>query len=328
MKLLGQKTLPMGMGCWAIGGPFYSGTTPLGFSNVDDAESIRAIRATLDAGLRVFDTAAVYGAGHSERLLGQALKGTPDAVIISKLGTAIDENTRQMLHDETGVDQVVPAIDRCLRRLNRDCVDIMLLHLNELPIEKARPIFEQMEIARQAGKLRAYGWSTDFPERARAMLDLEGFIGIQHAMNIFADVPTIQKTVEKSGLVAFLRSPLAMGLLTGKFDQNTVIPDTDVRSVNNAKRDYFQDARPAGVHLQNLAAIREVLQSGGRTLAQGALCWLLAKSERNFPIPGARTEKQATENAGAVVHGPLSADTMAEIEKLIDRQPEGAPRAR
>ena len=328
MKLLGQDILPMGMGCWAIGGQFYAGSVPHGFPNVDDAESTRAIRATLDAGLRLFDTAAVYGAGHSERLLGQVLKDQSDAIIVSKLGTAIDEDKRQVLHDETKPDEVIPAIERSLRRLNRDCVDVMLLHLNALPIATARPIFEQMEIARQMGKLRAYGWSTDFPDSAKEMMDLEGFIGIEHAMNLFVDVPTVQKTANDGGLVAFLRSPLAMGLLTGKYDGTTVMPEADVRSVNNEKRDYFRDAKPAEAHLRNLAAIRELLQTDGRTLAQGALCWLLAKSPQNVPVPGARTEKQAIENAGAVAYGPLPDAVMSEIEALMDRAPEGPPRAR
>lgn len=327
-EILGQDVLPMGMGCWAIGGQFYAGSQPHGFPGIDDAESKRAIRATIDAGLRVFDTAAVYGAGHSERLLGETLKDQPNAIIISKLGTAIDEDTRQVLHDETHPNDVIPAIERSLRRLDRDHIDIMLLHLNALPIETARPIFEQMEVARQDGKIRAYGWSTDFPESAKAMLDLEGFIGIEHAMNLFVDVPTIQTTVQETGLIALLRSPLAMGLLTGKYDAATVMPKEDVRSVNNAKRDYFQDGTPAVAHLQNLAAIRELLQVDGRTLAQGALCWLLAKSERNIPVPGARTEKQAVENAAAVSFGPLPDNVMSEIEALIEREPEGAPRAR
>lgn len=328
MKLLDQDILPMGMGCWAIGGQFHAGATPHGFPDIDDAESLRAIKATLDAGLRVFDTAAVYGAGHSERVLGQALKNTPDAIVISKLGTAIDEDARKVLHDETKPGEVLPAIERSLRRLDRDHIDIMLLHLNALDIAIARPIFEQMELARQAGKLRAYGWSTDFPASASAMCDLEGFIGIEHAMNVFMDVPTIQKTVSEKGLAAFLRSPLAMGLLTGKYSSTTVMADTDVRSVNNEKRDYFQDARPAEWHLRNLDAIRELLQSDGRTLAQGALCWLLAKSESNIPIPGARTEGQAAENAAALAFGPLSQSVMDEIEYLIERPPEGPPRAR
>lgn len=328
MKVLGQDVLPMGMGCWAIGGQFYSGPQPQGFPDIDDAESMRAIRATLDAGLRVFDTAAVYGAGHSERILGRALRDTPDAIIVSKLGTAIDEDTRHILQNESQASEVIPAIDRSLQRLNRDHVDVMLLHLNALPVETARPIFEQMEVARQQGKLRAYGWSTDFPESVEAMCDLEGFIGVEHAMNVFVDVPTMQKTVSEHGLVALLRSPLAMGLLTGKYDSTTEMPETDVRSVNTTRRDYFQDAKPAASHLRNLAAIRELLQMDGRTLAQGALCWLLAKSDRNIPLPGARTAEQATENAAALEFGALPDHAMSEIEPLINRPPEGPPRAR
>ena len=328
MQILGQEVLPMGMGGWAIGGQFYAGTVPCGFPNVDDAESRRAIRATLDAGVRVFDTAAVYGAGHSERLLGEALKDQPDAIVVSKLGTAMDEAARQMLQDQPEAADVIPAIEGSLRRLNRDHVDVMLLHLNALPIATARPIFEQMEIAKDMGKIRAYGWSTDFPQSAAAMADMDGFIGIEHAMNLFADVPTIQKTVAEHDLIALLRSPLAMGLLTGKYDSATVMPDKDVRSVNSERRDYFRDAKPAEAHLRNLAAIRELLQTQGRTVAQGALCWLLAKSDRNIPVPGARTERQAVENAGAVAFGPLPQDVMSEIEALMERTPEGPPRAR
>ncbi len=328
MKVLGQNVASIGMGCWAIGGQFFSGETPHGFPDVDDTESRRTLRAAIDCGVRVFDTAAVYGAGHSERLLGEVLKDQADAVIVSKLGTAIDEDRRLVLQDETEAKDVMPAIDASLKRLNRDRVDIMLLHLNALPIETARPIFEEMEKARLAGKLRAYGWSTDFPESAKAMLDLEGFIGIEHAMNLFVDVPSIQATVEQKNLVALLRSPLAMGLLTGKYNSSTKMPAADVRSVNNSKRDYFHDAKPAPAHLRNLDAIRDILQSDGRTLAQGSLCWLLAKSDCNLPVPGARSVKQIEENAGAADFGPLPATAMAEIEALIERAPEGPPRAR
>ena len=328
MEILGQNVLPMGMGCWAIGGQFYAGSDPLGFPDINDKESHDTIRATLDAGVRVFDTAAVYGAGHSERLLGKALKDQPDAIIISKLGTAMDEGTRQILHNQPEASTVLPAIEASLRRLNRDHVDIMLLHLNSLPITEARPIFEQMEKARQEGKIRAYGWSTGFPESAKAMTDLEGFVGIEHAMNVFMNTPTIQSVAEKHKLIAWQRSPLAMGLLTGKYDDTTVMPDTDVRSVNNERRDYYHNAKPAPHHMRNLAAIRDLLQSDGRTIAQGSLCWLLAKSEQNMPIPGARTVKQAKENAAALDFGPLPQSIMDEIETLIIREPEGEPRTR
>jgi aryl-alcohol dehydrogenase-like predicted oxidoreductase len=328
MNLLGNDVAPLGMGCWAIGGRFFDGDQPLGFPDADDDVSARTLHAALDAGIRVFDTAAVYGTGHSERLLGTALKGRNDALIISKLGTAFDEQTRQVLADQTDAADVKVAIDGSLRRLQRDHIDVMLLHLNALPVAVATPIFEEMEKARQAGKVRAYGWSTDFPASTAAMAGMQGFIGIEHAMNVFIDVPSIQSTVEQHDLIAFIRSPLAMGLLTGKFDRSSIVPSDDVRSVNSEKRDYFRDGKASPKHLANLQAVRDLLQTGGRTLAQGALGWLMAKSDRNLPLPGARTVEQVTDNAGAIDFGPLPDDVMRQVETIIRREPEGEPRAR
>lgn len=328
MKLLGTEIAPLGMGCWPIGGPFYAGDEPLGFSGAEDGESLRTIHAALDAGIRLFDTAAVYGAGHAERLLGKALKDRPEALIISKIGMGFDEGSKQVLEDETNPATVLPAIERCLGRLQRDCIDVMLLHLNALPVETAAPIFAEMEKARQAGKIRAYGWSTDFPASAEAMAGQQGFLGIEHAMNVFVDVPTIQAAVERHDLVAFIRSPLAMGILTGKFDRDSKMAEDDVRASNAVWRDYFQDGRVAPKYLNGLAAVKELLQTGGRTLAQGALCWLMAKSERNIPLPGARTVAQMQDNAGAVAHGKLPQAVMDEIETLLQREPDDELRPR
>ncbi len=328
MKILGNEIPPLGMGCWAIGGPFYSGEQSLGFANVDDETSIRTIHAAYEVGIRLFDTAAVYGAGHSEHLLGAALKNRPEALIISKLGTSFDEHSKQVLGDDPDSANVGAAIDASSKRLQRDRIDVMLLHLNSLPVEQAMPIFEQMEKVRQSGKIRAYGWSTDFPNSAAAMAKMEGFIGVEHAMNVFVDVPTMQSTVEQNQLIAFIRSPLAMGILTGKFDETSTLGSDDVRAMNSDRRDYFQDGKVAPKYLRNLNTIKELLQTGGRTLSQGALGWLMAKSPRNMPLPGARTVEQIQENAGALEHGPLPANVMKELEALIHREPEGEARAR
>lgn len=326
MKILGNDIAPLGMGCWAIGGAFYSGEQPLGFANVDDETSTRTIHAALEAGVRLFDTAAVYGAGHSERLLGTALKGR-DALIISKLGTSFDEQLKQVLGDDVDRANVETAIDASRRRLQRDHIDIMLLHLNALSVERAKPLFEQMEQARLSGKIRAYGWSTDFPASAAAMAKMRGFIGVEHAMNVFVDVPTMQATVEQNRLMAFIRSPLAMGVLTGKFDDASTITRDDVRAVNSDRRDYFRDGKVAAKYLDSLGIIRELLQTGGRTLSQGALGWVMAKSDRNIPLPGAKTVEQIQDNAGAIGFGPLPVGVMGEIEALIHREPEGEARA-
>lgn len=328
MNLLGSEIPPLGMGCWAIGGPFYRGDRPLGWSNVEDGESRRTIHAALEAGIRLFDTAAVYGAGHAERLLGEELKDQPDVLVVSKIGLAYDKTTKQLTGDQTDPAEVLPAIDRCLTRLQRDRIDILLLHLNDVAVARATPIFDEMERARQAGKIRAYGWSTDFPGRIAAMADREGFVAVEHAMNLFMDVPSVQGAVTEGGLTALIRSPLAMGVLSGRFTRDSTLPSDDIRSTSDGPRDYFREGRVDPAALSRLDAVRELLTVGRRTLVQGALCWLLAKSDRNLPVPGARTAAQMQENAGALDHGPLPADVMAEIETLMDRPPEGPARPR
>jgi len=100
----------------------------------------------------------------------------------------------------------------------------MLLHLNTLPVDVAAPVFEAMENARQAGKKRAFGWSTDYPSSVATMADMDGFAAVEHAMNVFVDVPAIQKKVCDHDLVALTRSPQAMGLLAGKCDAASEIP--------------------------------------------------------------------------------------------------------
>lgn len=324
MKFLGTDIAPLGMGCWPIGGPMFSGEQPLGYSNTDDAESIRTIHAALDGGIRLFDTAAAYGAGHAERLLAQALKDRPDALVVTKIGIAIDEETKQLTGDEIDPRSVIPAIDRGLRRLERDQIDILLFHQNDFPLDQALPIFDEMDKARRAGKIRAYGWSTDFPASARAVAKREGFVAVEHAMNVLLDAPKMQGVTREEGLHSLIRSPLAMGLLTGKYGRQSKMPATDIRATANPKTDYFRDARANPRFLAQFESIQELLKTGGRSQTQGALCWLWAKSAENIPIPGARTVAQMEEIAQAIEYGPLPDSIMAQIEELIERDPADA----
>lgn len=320
MMFLNTEIKPLGMGCWPIGGPMFSGGESVGYAGADDEESVRVIHAALDRGIRLFDTAAAYGAGHAERLLGQALRKRPEALVVTKIGIAIDERTKQLIGDEVDPQSVLPAIDRCLARLDRDTIDAVLLHQNGLSVEEAEPIFDQMARAREAGKVRAFGWSTDFSKSIAAVADRDGFAVVEHAMNVFLDVPRVQQAVERAGLVSLIRSPLAMGLLGGKYDASSRVPADDIRGTGKAKTPYFADARPGPEYLRMLDAVRELLTTDGRTLAQGAICWLWAKGAQNLPIPGARTADQIEGLAGALHFGPLPASTMGEIEKVIERE--------
>lgn len=318
----------IGMGCWAIGGPFWSGDVPVGYAGADKSESIRAIHTAWSGGVRVYDTSAVYGAGQSEHLLGEALAQRPEAVIVSKLGHSFDENTRQMTGSRFDRAYVKASVEDSLRRLRRDQIDTILLHLNDLPVDQAEAVFATLEELRVQGKVRAYGWSTDFWDQLDAVAGAPHFQSVEHAMNLFFDAPSICEVADKHDLTQLIRSPLGMGVLTGKFSTGAAVPRDDVRHNSSDWQGYFEGGKARGRFVDQLASVRELLMPGGRTLTQGALCWLLAKSSRALPVPGAKTAAQAEENAGALVHGPLTPATMSEIESILSRPLEGPPRAR
>lgn len=318
----------IGLGCWAIGGPFYEGDTPLGYGEVSDADARATIDAAYDAGIRVFDTAAVYGCGTSERRLGAALKGRDDALVVTKLGFHFDETTKQVLGVETSPAGLRRALEGSLQRLQREQVDMVLLHLNSMPVDEAAGVFDTFETLRSEGKVAAFGWSTDFPDSVQAMAGRPGFQAIQHAMNVFVDVPSIVAKGAENGLAAFIRSPLAMGLLGGKYKAGQALATDDIRVNTMEWLDYFKDGKPLPAFIDAIDAMRDLLTTGGRSPAQGALCWLLAKAPHLVPIPGARNADQARQNAGALKFGPLPGDVMDQIEQVFNRPPEGPPRER
>ena len=328
MTFLGNDIAPLGMGCWPIGGAMYAGDQSLGYVGADDKASIRTIHAALDGGITLFDTAAAYGAGHSERLLAHALKDRPDALIVTKIGIGIDETRRQISFEPFTPEKVSPAVEGCLRRLERDQIDLLLLHLNEMPVAEADAVFDELDRLKDAGKLRAYGWSTDYSESALAVSERPSFLAVEYAMNVFFDAPRMQKVTKDQDLISLIRSPLAMGVLSGKYDTNTIMPANDVRASRETWMEYFQDGKANPAFMRSLNAVRELLMTDGRTLVQGALGWIWGQASNNIPIPGARTEEQIKGIAEALSYGDLPVDVMNEIETLIERNPEEPDRSR
>lgn len=315
----GLKVSALGLGCWAIGGPFWAGETPLGWGKVDDAESIRAIHRALDLGVTFFDTANVYGAGHSERVLAQALAGRRDQVVIAtKFNALFDEETRQVTGGDASPAGIRQACEGSLRRLETDYIDVYLFHDNGFPPEEAQPVRDTLEALVKEGKIRTYGWSTDFPKSAELFAQGQHCAAIEAQLNVLDDNPAIIDVCERYGLALINRGPLAMGLLTGKYAVGTGVSIDDVRGQKSPEwMKYFKDGQPNPEFLKKIAAVREILTSNGRTLAQGALAWLWARSENNIPIPGFRTVKQVEENAKAMQFGPLTQSQVEEIDALI-----------
>ena len=317
----GIEISALGMGCWAIGGPFWSGETPHGWGEVDDNESLAAIQRALDLGVNFFDTANVYGAGHSERMLGKAFAGKrKDVVIATKFNAIFDEKTRQVTGASCAPADIKSACEDSLRRLNTDYIDLYQFHDNGYPADKAEPVRETLEELVKEGKIRAYGWSTDFHDRAEVFAQGEHCATIQLELNVLDDNPAVIDICEKYNLAAINRGPLAMGLLTGKYTVSTKPSTDDVRGEKSPEwMKYFKDGKPSPEYLKKIDAVREILTSNGRTLPQGALAWLWGRSDQTVPIPGFRTVKQVEENCGALEFGPLEKDQMQEIEAILGR---------
>lgn len=317
----GIEVSALGMGCWAIGGPFWAGETPHGWGEVDDEESMRAIHSALDRGVNFFDTANVYGAGHSERVLGRALASIRSQVVIAtKFNALFDETTRQVIGADSSPEGIRKACDESLRRLNTDYIDLYQFHDNGFPAEKALPVRETLEDLVKAGKIRAYGWSTDFPDRAEVFAQGPHCSAIQLQLNVLDDNPAVIAICERYNLAAINRGPLAMGLLTGKYTAETKASIDDVRGEKSPEwMKYFVNGLPNPEWLKRREAVRELLTSGGRTVAQGALAWLWARSPQTIPIPGFRTVRQVEENAKAMEFGPLTPVQMRAIDEILER---------
>jgi aryl-alcohol dehydrogenase-like predicted oxidoreductase len=323
-RTLGKSKLEVsavGMGCWAIGGPWTWAQPgrepyPAGWGSTDDDESIRAIDCALDLGVNFFDTAANYGAGHSEVVLGRALKGKRDkAVIASKFGHIVNEKEKTVYGD---ADQIIKNVrtdvEHSLRRLQTDFIDIYQLHEGGYEPERALELQTVLEDLVSGGKIRWYGWSTDIVDSARQFA--RGARGkhctsIQFRLNAIYDNPGMRAVCADFDLAGINKDPLNKGVLTGKFNSTSTFPENDIRSRENfSNPDVLK-------RLKIVDEIRDILTSDGRTMAQGALAYIWALDERMVPIPGFKSVKQVQENAGAMEFGQLTEAQVREIQEVV-----------
>jgi aryl-alcohol dehydrogenase-like predicted oxidoreductase len=315
----GRTVSALGFGCWAIGGPWQSNGQPAGWGQVDDQESVAAIRRAVELGVSLFDTADVYGCGHSERVLGQALAGVRDQVAVAtKFGLVFDEQLRTSSGTDVSPDYIRRACEASLRRLGTDRIDLYQLHPGEVDAAAAGPVLATLDELVAEGKIVHYGTSVETPEMVRAFAAGASCVAAQQQFNVFGGNLETLELCRRLGLASLGRSPLAMGLLTGKYRPGQRLGADDVR-VATPYWDYFKPGHMEA-WLERVAAIREVLTTGGRSLAQGALAWLWARSAILIPIPGFRTVAQAEENAGAMALGPLTDQQMGEVDALLHGQ--------
>lgn len=266
------------MGCWVTGGAYWGGA--------DDQESIKAIHKALDLGINTFDTAYIYGKGHSEKVLGEALRGRRDkTVLISKLWK-----------DSMKKDKVRPALEATIERLGTDYLDVYFIHY---PADDGTPVEEtlgELNQLKKEGKIRSIGLSNFSLEQMKeaqryAQIDL-----IQPCYSLawrFIDqdvLPYCHK--ENIGVIPY--SPIAQGLLTGKFDADTTFDKNDGRS----RAPLFQSPWREKA-LEILEVMRPLAEKYDKTLAQIAINWVNQAPGITSAIVGGRNAAQIEDNAGA-----------------------------
>jgi aryl-alcohol dehydrogenase-like predicted oxidoreductase len=322
-RILGKSKLEvsaLGMGCWAIGGPWTwdqpdNPSFPAGWGIIDDDESVRAIHAALEFGVNFFDTAANYGAGHSEKVLGNALKGKRDQVVIAtKFGHIVDEQKKSVYGDN---DQIIKNVrtdvENSLRRLQTDRIDIYQLHAGDYDPKLSVDLQVVLEDLVAGGKIRWYGWSTDVVDSAREFASGAHCTSIQFQLNAIFDNAEMRKVCADFDLAGINKDPLNRGFLTGKFNASTTFPENDIRTNTDFSHQRVQNK------LKIVDEIRDILTSNGRTMAQGALAYIWALDERMVPIPGFKSVQQVKDNAGALEFGPLTEAQVKEIQSIVGK---------
>lgn len=319
-RLLGRSGIEvsaLGLGTAGIGGMTWNRQIrqdqQVGYGEVEDAESMRAIRRALDLGITFFDTADVYGCGRSERILGKAIAGQRDKVIIAtKFGHTFDETTQEVLGDAADPAYIQQACEASLRRLGTEYIDVYVFHLKNYNLERASEVRETLEQLVVQGKIRSYGWSTDDVNRARVFGEGPHCAAIMHRLNLFLDAPDMLAYCEEQNLASLSRIPFLMGILTGKHRDGLRLAADDIRNIwfrgSHAERD-----------IARVEVLRPALTCDGRTLAQAALGWIWARSPVTIPMPGFKTVAQVEDNVGALAYGPLASLQMEAVKTVLAR---------
>jgi len=308
----GWNVSAVSFGAWAIGGTW---------GPVNDRDSLAALHRALDLGMNFFDTADVYGDGHSERLLAKLRKERREPFYIAtKAGRRLEP------HVASGYNRknLTAFVERSLKNLNTEAIDLLQLHCPPTEVYSRPEVFGVLDDLVRDGKLRYYGVSVEKIEEALKAIEYPGVQSVQIIFNIFRQRPAEQFFAEAQRLkVAILaRLPLSSGMLSGKLTRASTFDKDDHRSFNRNGEAFDKGETFSGldydIGLQAVETLRPFVPSGW-SMAQLALRWILMFPAVTCAIPGARRPEQAEENIMAVGLLPLSEQAMTSIKEIYDR---------
>lgn len=302
----GLSVSVIGLGLWAAGGDEWGKS--------EDRASLDAVEAALEAGVNFFDTADVYGSGHSEELLGRAMRGRRDEfVVATKIGwVGYDDEADRSRYDD--VANLVEGVESSLERLGTDYVDVIQCHIDHP--EPNTPVFiEGFRKLKEDGIVTAWGVSTSDLEHLK-QFNADGDCDV-----LQTDYSILNRTAEREifpycqehGIGVIVRGPLAMGLLTGKYSASDTFPEGDFR------RAWIEEPEQNEQFLHDLEVVDSLrgVVPEDESMARFALRFVMSNPAVSTVIPGARNETQATANAQAALQPLLSDTELEEVDGLV-----------
>ena len=308
----GRDVGVVGQGCWQFGGDWGS---------VSDDAAMAVLHTAADSGVTFFDTADVYGDGHSEELVGRFLKerGDGDLMVATKLGRRANPHTPESFTREN----LRAWNDRSRTLLGVDTIDLIQLHCPPTPVYSDDSVYDALDEMVEEGRIRHYGVSVETVDEALTAMARPGVASVQIILNVFRRKPLEQvlPAAVEAGVGIIARVPLASGLLTGKFTEQTTFAVEDHRTYNRQGEAFDQGETFSGVPYDvGVAAAREfaAIVPDGVTPAQFALRWIIDQPGVSVVIPGASRPEQAAANAAAGSLPPLADDQLAACERIYD----------
>lgn len=320
----GIEVSEIGFGAWAIGAEW--GET------VPEDQAREALRAALEAGMNFIDTADIYGAGRSERLIGEVLRERPSGaepvIVATKMGKA------EGWSDD--IDVMRRTAEGSARRLGVSRLDLVQLHCVDLEVLQRGRVFENLEKLRDEGLIAHYGASVETIEEAQHCLHHSGVASLQVIFNIFRQrlVEELFPLARSLGVGIIARVPLASGVLTGKFRRGHQFSENDHRRYNADGQRFNVGETFAGVPFEQALEFAERIErllekeSPQATLAQKAMRWILDFEAVSTVIPGAKSAFQARDNAGASLLPALSSEAHQALDELYRTEIDAAVRGR
>lgn len=309
----GVMASAVGFGTWAVGGGIIWGER-------DDDLAVRAIHEALDAGINLIDTAPVYGFGHSEEVVGRALKGRRDKVIVTtKCGLTWEGDQGSFFYSREGYTvlknlsraEVIRGCEESLRRLQTDYIDVFMTHWQSIP-PFVTPISETMDALLQLkkeGKIRAIGASNVSVDQLKEYMSLGEVALVQEKYSMLDRriEEEIMPFCEESGISIQAYSPLEQGILTGRFTMDTVLSENDVRN----RSDHYKPENRQRI-IGMLEGWRPLCEKYRCSMSSLVIAWTAAQSERFIVLCGSRKPEHARDN----VQGGNIALDWEDLEKM------------